>query len=322
MTRITVVAGVVAMVVGLAQPATATTPGADGDVAFGFEGNLWQVAAGLDPAQIPGTQGAAHPEWSPDGSTLLYVQNGLVQVRDMESGAVIAVPGIETAHSAAWSPDGSQLLVSRRVHDHLPSLWTVDLDGSNLARVARPGRCSSTGLTLPAWSPDATHIAYINKSAQTDQCKTRGPRVVLRDLTSGQRHSMAGVLSRYYDYPAVTYDADFSADGEQLVVYGSNQSEDFGAHIDITTRTVVSSAEYFCVSDSDCLDAYQPTPSGGVARVVHVNAAGGDGPQQAHLFVGDAKYGDYLDPDFFVENDETGFPWLAASHIDVQPVVP
>lgn len=119
------------------------------------------------------------PVWSPDGTTLAYVQvprNGeskRVMLFDLETGQSQPFPGVpDNTYDPAWSPDGRWLAFAANVNGQT-DVWAVpspSIGGSAL-------RLTSSGNTrAPAWSPDGTQMAYV-------QVSTDGSNVYLLNLT-------------------------------------------------------------------------------------------------------------------------------------------
>jgi dipeptidyl aminopeptidase/acylaminoacyl peptidase len=233
----------------------------------------------------------------------------------------VTVPDVADANSAAWSPDGQKVIVSMSVSGRLPSLWTVDVDGDDLVRVAVAGNCSKTGLLLPSWSPDGKRFAYINHASDTDECRHRKPAVVVREFGSRERLALGRTLGIGMFYVPSIYEADFSADGSELLVRGAGAPvESFGARIDLSSGTITDFDEYGCIRDEDCLRAYQPTPSGGTATIISSLTSGDEPAAYVAITVAGVLIGEFIDPTVFTDGDEVGFDWYLADQIDVQPL--
>ena len=83
--------------------------------------------------------------WSPDGTRLAYMRDGLcVAPRDdpNDCTTIIAPRSGEPLMEAAWSPDGYRLVVARS-----DGLWIVSSDGTGLTLV----HSSARGVTSPSW---------------------------------------------------------------------------------------------------------------------------------------------------------------------------
>jgi len=89
------------------------------------------------------------PDWSPDGTTILYSSSGSIE-RIAASGGAPATVTATGAHPS-WSPDGFRVAVSRG-----GDIWTMDRDGSNQVNVTNSAATESS----PVWSPDGQKIAF------------------------------------------------------------------------------------------------------------------------------------------------------------------
>jgi hypothetical protein len=108
---------------------------------------IWLVEPdGSSPRRLTG---GARPDWSPDGGTLAFVDDGAVWTIDLDGAPHRLTRGTEPA----WSPDATQLVLVRG-----GSLWTVGADGRGLRRLTRPRAHERD--TAPAWSPDGGTIAF------------------------------------------------------------------------------------------------------------------------------------------------------------------
>jgi WD40-like Beta Propeller Repeat len=88
------------------------------------------------------------PDWSPDGTTILYSGNGIERI-PASGGAPETVTA--TGAHPSWSPDGFRIAFSRG-----DDIWTMDRDGSNQVNVTNSAAHDST----PVWSPDGRKIAF------------------------------------------------------------------------------------------------------------------------------------------------------------------
>ena len=175
------------VVVLLAAPtvAHAAYPGTNGKLAFVRDGQIWTVspdgtgAAQLTSAVAPSTE----PEWSPDGTKILYTRGTFDQrqVRVMNADgtgdAHVFGPGNYGAYSPTWSPDGRQIAF---VYPHYVSpgccffgsnLYTADADGSDARR--RHSTLEPVQILGLEWSPRGDEISY------TAEDRSSGVRVLI-----------------------------------------------------------------------------------------------------------------------------------------------
>lgn len=177
---LTLAAGV-ACVLASGEPAGATTPGANGKIAYA-NGGIWVTGPrGENPERITSSNMDGDPSWSPDGRQLAFTRlNGCsgpacvlgdVWVVDADgSDARKLAAGL----NPAWSPDGEKI-----AYETCATSGTYPCDGEkrdvSLMNPDGTGRvdltegvrtpCNgnlTTRDTQPAWSPDGEKIAFIS----------------------------------------------------------------------------------------------------------------------------------------------------------------
>src|ERR671923_2214033 len=145
------------------------------------------------------------PDWSPDGSKVVFVRKRFsagqsppshfpkreelwtVDVDTKREDLVLRAPprsGDPYAfHSPVWSPDGSEIVFSRagpRAH----GLWVIAADGSNPRRIIADTGGSYFDSPGLAWSPDGRELAFHGGTEH-------GAGIVVMDLDDGRRHLFA-----------------------------------------------------------------------------------------------------------------------------------
>jgi TolB protein len=155
------------------EPARASFPGANGDIAFvglDAESSTYQIftvsPAGGNPKQLTFDDTSKESlAWSPDGRKIAFVGGGpshrdIYTMNADGSGKVAITSSKRDDYDPAWSPSGRRLVFSRDVgkQPYPPDrdLFTVRSNGSNVVRLTRTEQ-SEDG---PAWSPDGAKIAF------------------------------------------------------------------------------------------------------------------------------------------------------------------
>jgi TolB protein len=155
------------------EPARASFPGENGDIAFvgrDAESSTRQIftvsPSGENLRQLTFDNISKESlAWSPDGRKIAFVGWGprgtdIYTMNADGSGKVAITSSKRDDYDPAWSPSGRRLVFARDVgkqpyppnHD----LFTVRSDGTNVVRLTRTEE-SEDG---PAWSPDGTEIAF------------------------------------------------------------------------------------------------------------------------------------------------------------------
>lgn len=167
------------------------------------------------------TQGAYHPQWTPDGNNLLFLGNLQLYQFDKHSGLSIQITD-DALYVADYtiSPDGTHVLMLRGgtdTHYEIQLLRLTDLQIRTLySDVIGEGRWI---LTQFVFSPDGSQIAVSSTQLDSDLNPT-ATRIALLDIEDGQLNVLPSTQSNsnYMQRPI------WSPDGQQIV-YATGQYE-------------------------------------------------------------------------------------------------
>ncbi len=102
------------------------------------------------------------PQWSPDGTRLVYwghdVQSGRSVIKVVEIGndrALTLVESQESLDRPVWRPDGRHIAYAGQTNGNW-DIWVVAADGSRRYRLTHDAQME----TNPLWSPDGSVIAF------------------------------------------------------------------------------------------------------------------------------------------------------------------
>ena len=128
------------------------------------------------------------PQWSPDGTRILFEAEGRLLVMAGDGGEVRPVADgleldINTPFVYRWSPDGASILYTRPVdHEHGEELWVAAIDGSGRRLVAEGLQWRDA---VSAWSPDGTMVAFV-----------RGGDIWVVSVQGGHERQLTDTLER------------------------------------------------------------------------------------------------------------------------------
>ncbi len=139
------------------------------EVRHGGTYDTWRIrimnSDGLEIAElnIPGTQGQQMPNWSPDGSRLVYNGYKIIDndkglyILNLQSDIVTRLTIENNSFSdhlyPKFSPDGSKIVFqSKSLETAITSIYVIDVDGKNLRKL--------TDGKQPSWSSDDGKIIF------------------------------------------------------------------------------------------------------------------------------------------------------------------
>jgi hypothetical protein len=131
------------------------------------------------------------PTWSPDGRSLIYVDNpeighgtGAIWRRALDGGSPAhLVHREETNWKAApdWSPDGKRIVLSSYAGRQSNQLWLLTATGDDYPF---PITYGDWDVTRPRWSPDSKHIAFISN-------RNKNAEIWIQDSVGGAQRKLA-----------------------------------------------------------------------------------------------------------------------------------
>jgi TolB protein len=120
--------------------------------------DIWVREAGSrDTRQITHDGGYAFPVFSPDGTRLACMRDGLVVI-DLDGGNALRAPAPrQLAYAPAWSPDGELLAVTAEDWGSW-DIYIMKADFTNALLLTK----HATREGMPAWSPDGSRMAVMS----------------------------------------------------------------------------------------------------------------------------------------------------------------
>ena len=111
---------------------------------------------------LPGTEGAAAPFWSTDGSRAGFFTNGRLRVLDLANGTASDLADAASGRGATWNAGGDLIFAPAAGG----GLMRRDAAGSIAPFTALDPAGSETSHAWPAFLPDGRHVAFLVNATQ------------------------------------------------------------------------------------------------------------------------------------------------------------
>jgi len=126
--------------------------GADGRTA------LWvRPTNTVEARELPGTDGATFPFWSPDSRSLGFFADGKLKTVDLEGGSTQIVSDVPLGRGGAWGPGGVILFSPAPT----APLMRVSASGGTPVPITKLDAALHTSHRWPFFLPDGKHFLYI-----------------------------------------------------------------------------------------------------------------------------------------------------------------
>ena len=106
---------------------------------------------------LPGTEQAASPFWSQDGSRVGFFAGGQLKILDLANGTVSALAGAPSPRGAAWNAAGDIVFAASANS----GLIKRGVDGSFTPFTTPDATASETSHSWPAFLPDGRHVVFL-----------------------------------------------------------------------------------------------------------------------------------------------------------------
>lgn len=157
----------------------------DGTIAMDLMGRLWTLAPNGGQAQrfTDGLKPISQPRWSPDGTQILYLQEGSAGSKiwqiNLASGDQSQLVHTDIhVQDVAWHPSGERLLYTTDPTGNGLDIWEADISTGLRWRLS-----NHDGDEIhPTWSANGRHLAYVHRDGAQHRLilRTHGePEVVL-----------------------------------------------------------------------------------------------------------------------------------------------
>ena len=201
---------------------------------------LWIRAVDhLEPRPLAGTEGAAEPFWSPDGTSIGFFAGGKLKRVSVDGGPARIICNAPLPNGGTWNRDGVILFCS----EDTGPVYRVDANGGTPLPVIRPTG-KEEGPRWPFFLPDGDHFLFLGDAQVTEEhhlkvgsLRDGSSRVLMQAVTNaiyaepGQLLFVrAGALmAQAFDPKTLTLSGEARVIAEQVLSNDGNHHFEFSA---------------------------------------------------------------------------------------------
>jgi Tol biopolymer transport system component len=112
--------------------------------------------------QLPNTDGATYPFWSPDSRQIAFFADGKLKKLDLDGGAPMTVANASDGRGGTWNSDGT-ILFAPETQTAIQRVTTGGVSGGAVTTVDN-SRLAETTHRFPSFLPDGRHFLYLRGS--------------------------------------------------------------------------------------------------------------------------------------------------------------
>jgi eukaryotic-like serine/threonine-protein kinase len=137
---------------------------------------------GLESRQIPGSETALRPIWSPDSRSIAFMAGGKLRRVAVAGGPVQTIGDAQYGADGSWGPRGSILFDGRGIDP----IWVIEAGGGVRKPLITPDTAKGErGAGWPAFLPDGRHFLHHLMMANSEENVLR-----VGDLDTGQTRTI------------------------------------------------------------------------------------------------------------------------------------
>jgi serine/threonine protein kinase/Tol biopolymer transport system component len=156
-----------------------------------------RALSGTESRPLPGTEGARHPFWSPDGRSLGFFAAGVLSRIDIAGGRKQALYAAQVGQGGSWNADGTILFTQNTVSP----VFRIPAGGGEAVAVTRLDAERHLGHRFPSFLPDGRHFLFYAQAVESES----GIYLASLDGDEPKRLGAADTAARYFAPDRVLY---------------------------------------------------------------------------------------------------------------------